>query len=197
MQLHAPCGTRAELVDVVRIRRWCVLEHLFVYRHHVTVLDGVVAQRLPGQGMQLLADAQKFSKRHQGVDHVAGNLVDYQVIYFADTLAGLIEDCGARHAAADDQFVGRKLVSHDGLLRLSIGNKKLMHKPLSGLGYVFGFALLHGRRRVVQLFFVHRLVHGLGRTFEFGGFLFATLCRKRGTGGHLLGFGFRGRLNTS
>jgi len=39
--------------------------------------------------MQLVADAQKTAERQQGVEDLAGNLVDRQVVDMADPLAGL------------------------------------------------------------------------------------------------------------
>src|SRR3954451_9934220 len=89
-----------------------VLQPLLVEVDHVAADLGVVGQEAPGQGVVALAQTQEAAERHDRVGHLAGDLVDHEVVHRAETLALAIVDRRALDLVRGDQLVG--LVGGDG-----------------------------------------------------------------------------------
>src|SRR5690349_15708447 len=82
------------------------LERPLVQVDHVAALAGVVAQRLPGQGMAAPAHAEEAAEGHHRVGDLAGELVDHEVVGRAQALALAIVDRRALDLVRGDQAVG-------------------------------------------------------------------------------------------
>src|SRR4051794_12874069 len=88
-----------------------VLQPLLVEVDHVAADLGVVGQEAPRQGVVALAEAEEAAEGHDRVGHLAGDLVDHEVVHRAEPLALVVVDRRALDLVGGDQLVG--LVGRD------------------------------------------------------------------------------------
>ena len=69
----------------------------------------VVFQLIPGQGMELLANTEEATERHDGVDGLTAHLVEHDVIDPAELLAGRVVDGSSLDLVGGNQGAGSHL----------------------------------------------------------------------------------------
>src|SRR4051794_33112592 len=86
-----------------------VLQPLLVEVDHVAADLGVVGQEAPRQRVVALAQAEEAAEGHDRVGHLAGDLVDHEVVHRAEPLALVVVDRRALDLVGGDQLVGRDI----------------------------------------------------------------------------------------